>query len=287
MRKPLLLLASALMATAAANAAPHGIKVGVLTCTIEPGWGYVLGSAKNLHCRYHPNHGIDDSYTGRISKFGLDIGYTSSTTLVWDVIAPSSDIRAGALEGGYAGATASATIAIGAGANVLLGGFDKSIALQPVSVESQSGFALAAGIGALRLKKAPPASPVAMDVPDAPDNRYALWFDFDDDQLTPSGRMMVAKAARDAKASGASRIHIVGHADRVGGDGYNMDLSLRRAETVRREMVRNGFDESRIVIDGRGDRNLAVPTADGVREPENRRVVISWSRDKSWRQASR
>lgn len=283
MRKSLLLLLSAVMATAAANAAPHGIKVGVLTCNIEPGWGYVFGSSKDLHCRYHPNLGHDDRYTGSISKFGLDIGYTSSTTLVWDVIAPSSDTRSGALEGDYAGATASATVAVGVGANVLLGGFDKSIALQPVSVESQSGFAVTAGVGALSLKKAPDAVPIAMDAPRA---HYAMWFNFDDDTLTPSGKLVVAEAVRDAKASGARRVAVIGHADRVGGDGYNMDLSLRRAEAVRREMVRDGFDESLIIVDGRGDHDLAVPTDQGVRDPENRRAVISWARDERWRQAS-
>jgi len=68
------------------------------------------------------------------------------------VIAPSSDLRPGALEGGYGGVSAAATVGIGVGANVLLGGFDKSIALQPVSIEGNTGLNVAAGIGALNLK---------------------------------------------------------------------------------------------------------------------------------------
>lgn len=285
MKKPLLLLATAAMTALSANAAPHGVKVGVLTCSVEPGWGYVVGSKKDVHCRYRPNHGSEDRYSGSIAKFGLDLGYTASTTLIWSVVAPSSDTRPGALEGDYAGVSASAAVAVGVGANALLGGFDKSIALQPVSVEGRSGLEAAAGIGVLTLKKDSAPPPVAFD--ERPAAHYAMWFNFNDDELTPSGRRAVAQAARDAKAGGATRITIVGHADRVGGDGYNVDLSLRRAEAVRREMIRDGVDEHLFVIDGRGDRDPAVPTADGVREPENRRVVVTWMRDDRQRQAWR
>jgi hypothetical protein len=285
MKKSLLVLACAVMTATTANAAPHGVKVGILTCNVEPGWGYVLGSRKELHCRYHPNHGTDDRYTGTMSKFGLDLGYTASTTLIWNVIAPASDIRPGALKGDYAGASASAAVAVGVGANVLLGGFDKSIALQPVSIEGRSGLSAAAGIGVLTLDKDPALPPLAEG--GRPAAHYAMWFDFNDDELTPSGHRAVAEAARDARTSGATHIMIVGHADSSGADGYNIDLSLRRAEAVRREMVRDGVDENLFVIDGRGDRDPAVPTPAGVREPENRRVVVTWMRDDNTRQALR
>jgi uncharacterized protein DUF992 len=137
-----------------AHAAPAGIKVGVLTCHVESGWGYVIGSSKDMKCSFEPNDGERDRYTGSISKLGVDIGYTSSAVIVWDVVAPSSDVRPGALQGDYAGATASATVGAGIGAHVLLGGFDKSIALQPVSVEGSTGLDVAAGIGEMRLRKA-------------------------------------------------------------------------------------------------------------------------------------
>jgi len=164
----LALASAAILAFASsASAAPEGVKVGILTCQVESGWGYVLGSSKNIDCSYRPNHGEADRYTGSISKFGVDIGYTDHGVIVWDVVAPTSDTRAGALEGGYAGATASATVGAGIGANVLLGGFDKSIALQPVSVEGNTGLDIAAGIGAMRLRSAPPIVPASMTVGEA------------------------------------------------------------------------------------------------------------------------
>src|SRR5512142_297297 len=143
---------AALLTVGAANAAPHGVKVGMLTCHVHSGWGYVVGSSKGMDCVYHPKDSGEDRYKGNISKLGVDIGYTSGGTLVWDVIAPTSDMRPGALEGDYGGATASITAGIGVGANVLLGGFDKSIALQPVSVEGNTGLNVSGGIGEMSLK---------------------------------------------------------------------------------------------------------------------------------------
>jgi hypothetical protein len=143
---------SALALAAPAQAAPHGVKVGTLTCHVASGWGFVFGSSKDLHCNFHPNGHKGEHYAGSISKFGVDIGYTDGGELIWGVFAPSSDVRAGALEGDYAGASASATVGVGVGANVLVGGLDKSIALQPLSVEGNSGLNVAAGIGSISLK---------------------------------------------------------------------------------------------------------------------------------------
>ena len=127
---------------------------GTLTCNVASGWGFVFGSSRDLHCTYRgKNH--REHYTGTISKFGVDIGYTEGGVLVWGVFAPTSDIRHGALEVDYAGATASATIGVGLGANVLVGGLEKSIALQPLSFEGNQGLNVAAGIGAINLKPAP------------------------------------------------------------------------------------------------------------------------------------
>jgi hypothetical protein len=143
---------SALAFAAPAQAAPHGVKVGTLTCHVASGWGFVFGSSKDLHCNFHPNGHKGEHYAGSISKFGVDIGYTDGGELIWGVFAPSSDIRPGALEGDYAGASASATVGVGVGANVLVGGLDKSIALQPLSVEGNTGLNVAAGIGSISLK---------------------------------------------------------------------------------------------------------------------------------------
>jgi len=148
------LAAGALAFAGAADAAPAGVKVGTLTCNVSSGWGFVFGSSKDLHCTFRGVRG-PEHYTGEINKFGVDIGYTEGGVLVWGVFAPSSDIRPGALQGEYAGATAGATIGVGLGANVLVGGLDKSIALQPLSVEGNRGLNVAAGIGAISLKSAP------------------------------------------------------------------------------------------------------------------------------------
>ena len=138
----------------AADAAPHGVRVGDLTCNVASGWGFVFGSSKDLHCTFRGN-GRREHYIGSISKFGVDIGYTEGGVLVWGVFAPTSDMRKGALAGDYVGASAQATVAVGVGANALIGGFDKSFALQPLSVEGSKGLNVAAGIGSISLHEAP------------------------------------------------------------------------------------------------------------------------------------
>ena len=99
-----------------------------------------------------PNGHTSEHYTGTISKFGVDIGYTEGGVLVWGVFAPPPTCARARLQGDYAGATASATVGVGLGANVLIGGFDKSIALQPLSVEGNKGLNVAAGIGSISLQ---------------------------------------------------------------------------------------------------------------------------------------
>src|SRR5471032_1342638 len=137
-----------------ADAAPSGIRVGDLTCNVASGWGFVFGSSKDLHCTYRGN-GHREHYIGSISKFGVDVGYTTGGVLVWGVFAPTSDMRKGALSGDYVGASAQATVGVGAGANALVGGFDKSFALQPLSVEGSKGLNVAAGVGSISLHEAP------------------------------------------------------------------------------------------------------------------------------------
>lgn len=136
--------------------ASPGLKVGVLACHVDSGWGYILGSSRDVDCKFSPSRGPEDRYVGSMSKLGVDIGYTDSGLIVWDVVAPTSDVHGGALAGHYAGATASATVGAGLGAHVLVGGLNKSIALQPVSVEGNTGLNVAAGVGALSLRSAHP-----------------------------------------------------------------------------------------------------------------------------------
>lgn len=157
MSRNLRLLAGAAVAAAAialagsASAAPHGVKVGTLACHVSSGWGFVFGSSRDLHCEFHPSKMGGEHYAGSIKKFGVDLGYTNGGEMIWEVFAPSSDLRHGALQGTYAGATAGATVGVGLGANVLVGGLDRSIALQPLSIEGNTGLNVAAGIGAIDL----------------------------------------------------------------------------------------------------------------------------------------
>jgi uncharacterized protein DUF992 len=145
------LIAGSVLA-APAQTSGGGVKAGVLTCNISSGWGFVLGSSRDIRCNYVTYGGTrSEHYDGRVTKIGVDIGYTKGGVIIWNVIAPTSDILAGALAGSYGGVTGSATVGVGVGANVLLGGFDKSIALQPLSIEGLTGLNVAGGIEGMNL----------------------------------------------------------------------------------------------------------------------------------------
>lgn len=133
-------------------AAAVRVKIGVLTCEIVGGVGFVVGSTRDLACTYKPvSNAPVERYAGTISRFGIDIGAVRSTHLVWAVLAPTGRVAPGALAGGYVGASAEATVGVGLGANALIGGFGKSIALNPLSVQTQTGVNLAAGVAGLEL----------------------------------------------------------------------------------------------------------------------------------------
>ncbi len=128
------------------------VKTGLLTCHVASGWGFVFGSTRDLNCTYTSVDGKKiGKYKGSISKFGVDIGYLQSGVLAWAVLAPSSNVEPSALAGDYGGLTAGATAGVGAAANLLIGGSNKTISLQPLSVEGNQGFNIAAGIAALSL----------------------------------------------------------------------------------------------------------------------------------------
>jgi len=136
-----------------AHAADDGVHVGTLECKVEDGWGRLISSSRDMNCLYRPIDGGPEHYHGKLRRYGLDIGYTSDARLVWAVVAPSSDVGTGALEGDYGGVSAQVTAGLGVGANALVGGFDRSIALQPLSVEGNTGLAAAVGAGVMTLRQ--------------------------------------------------------------------------------------------------------------------------------------
>src|SRR5581483_5812776 len=112
------------------------------------------GSARAVSCVYTPTVGAPQRYVGDMKKFGVDLGYLSGGSMEWAVVAPTADLGPGALAGDYLGATGSASVGVGVGANVLFGGFNRSVSLQPLSVEGNRGFDVAGGIGDLTLQYA-------------------------------------------------------------------------------------------------------------------------------------
>ena len=135
------------------SAAAEGkhIKVGVLTCAAGPKVGLLITSKQKINCSFQPNSTEAEHYHGVIREYGLDIGATAATVIIWAVFAQQSDYKPGSLAGTYVGVSAEETVVLGLGANILLGGSDKSIALQPLSVQGQAGLNLAIGVTRLEL----------------------------------------------------------------------------------------------------------------------------------------
>lgn len=145
---------AATMSTAA-SADQHRTKLGVLSCEVEGGVGLLLGSSKAVTCNFQHADGSVENYTGKSSKIGLDIGVTGTTYLSWLVFTPiGNEVGQHALAGQYVGISAAGALGIGLGANALIGGFDKKIGLQPLSVEAGSGVNLAVGVSSLTLEPA-------------------------------------------------------------------------------------------------------------------------------------
>ena len=134
--------AFALVAAAGAAQAASSVKVGVLTCDVEPGLGFIIGSDKSLDCWFKPSKGgKTEHYSGSIKKLGIDVGYTAKTKIAWLVFAAEkSPNKKHALAGTYVGASHEVTLGLGLGGNWLIGGSNKSFALQPWSIQGQVGL---------------------------------------------------------------------------------------------------------------------------------------------------
>lgn len=134
-------------------------QVGTLTCNISPGVGMIVAGQRQLSCIYASARGrAREAYEGTVSTLGLDIGATSGGKLTWAVFAPTT-LRRAALAGTYAGATAGGTVGAGVGANLLIGGSDRTVALQPLSVQGQTGVNITAGVSSMELRPASASAP--------------------------------------------------------------------------------------------------------------------------------
>ena len=144
---------SVLLGGATLPAYAEAFRVGVLVCDSGPRVGMIVGSTQSLRCVFHSNTHASHQYIyeGRIRRVGLDLGATSGGALSWAVFAKNSRIGSATMRGSYVGASASVALGFGLGANVLVGGSRRSIALQPLSVERSTGLNLAAGVTRLTL----------------------------------------------------------------------------------------------------------------------------------------
>jgi OOP family OmpA-OmpF porin len=118
------------------------------------------------------------------------------------------------------------------------------------------------------------AAPAAATPAAVQPETYVAYFDWNKATLKPEATQIIDKAIAAAKAGGTPSISVTGHADRSGSEDYNLKLSLKRADAVREYLIKNGIAAEQITVSGRGEAEPAVPTADGVKEPRNRRVEI-------------
>lgn len=139
---------------AATPALPQGtsVKTGLLKCLVSGGAGFIIGSTKELECKYEGLDGSRETYRGEITKYGVDVGVTGKGVMYWTVLAPTAKLGQRALAGTYGGVTAGAAVGVGAGANALLGGSNKTVTLQPLSGQIEQGINLAVGIAELQLE---------------------------------------------------------------------------------------------------------------------------------------
>ena len=147
-----LLATTLLVALAGAAHAQDRVRVGVLECRGGTSVGFVVGSVTNLGCVLRVEGMPEDRYIATIRKVGLDLGITEETALAWGVYAPVAHFGRGDLAGDYVGAQGSASVGVGAGGNVLIGGSNNTIALQPLSLQGQVGLNIAAGLASLELR---------------------------------------------------------------------------------------------------------------------------------------
>ena len=142
---------SLLAPIASADAAPP-VRAGVLQCQGGQNVGFVVGSVTSLECVFRSEGRRPEPYIAKVQRIGLDLGVTDQTQLSWAVNAPNIRLGRGELAGSYGGVGANASIGIGGGGNFLVGGPANAYALQPLSVQGQTGLNVAAGIAGIELQ---------------------------------------------------------------------------------------------------------------------------------------
>ncbi|MGA2128887.1 MAG: DUF992 domain-containing protein [Xanthobacteraceae bacterium] len=142
------------LVTGPAAAQPR-VQAGILECRGLGTTSFIVGSVHELECVFRSDYGPPVRYHGVVRKLGVDIGFTEQSSLAWGVFAPTRQIGPGDLAGNYAGVTAGAAVGVGGNANALVGGSNNSLALQPVSIEGQTGINVAVGVAELELRYGP------------------------------------------------------------------------------------------------------------------------------------
>ncbi|SHN87389.1 Protein of unknown function [Bradyrhizobium erythrophlei] len=144
------------VSVASQASAQQRTKVGTLRCNLAPSVGLIVIERQRLSCSYTPDGPWPpERYFGSVTTVGLDLGINQGGRMAWAVLAPVAGPIRGGLAGSYVGVSADAAVGVGLGANALIGGSRRSFALQPVSVEANTGLDITAGVSKLRLRYAP------------------------------------------------------------------------------------------------------------------------------------
>jgi Protein of unknown function (DUF992) len=149
-----LALIAMLSLPAVAQTPPSWNQTGMLTCKLNPSIGFIIAGHQSMECSFVQNAFPPEAYQGALNTVGLDVGVTAGGVLGWAVFAPTVGIPAGSLSGEYVGASGDIGLGVGVGANVLVGGSGRSIALQPVSLEGSVAVNVVLGASGLQLRPA-------------------------------------------------------------------------------------------------------------------------------------
>ena len=159
-----------------------------------------------------------------------------------------------------------------------LGTTDPTFGTRFANVKINSGYSSNSVLASLTVRFGAPPPPPPPPLPPAPPpiarKVFLVFFDWDKSTITSEGMAIIQQAAAAFRAGGPVTIQVTGYADRSGSPGYNQRLSERRANNVANALTQAGVPRQQMAVSGRGENDNRVPTADGVREPQNRRVEI-------------